>query len=292
VYAAADALLDRRAVVPLAQMLERTPHPTVTDALWRHLATPERLAAELGATPLDQEAVAILVGRIGADAANSLLDRLASAEDRSTRAAILKQLLALGPDVGRLAATRLANAPWYVQRNILLLIGRLGSWPEGFSPTAYAASPDARIRREAIKLLLESPAHVVEGMLIGLRDTDDGIATLAATAALESCPAPALPLMERITVDARRAPELRAITLRILARTRAPEALRLVLTAALSRRLWLGRRLAPKSPLLLAALGALASHWREHPSATEILTLALQHSDGEIRAAATAGPIE
>jgi hypothetical protein len=147
-----------------------------------------------------------------------------------------------------------------------------------------------RIRREAIKLLLESPEHATEGVLLGLRDTDDGIASLAATAALESCPAAALPLVERITVDARRAPELRALTLRILARTRAPEALRLVLTAALGRRIWFGPRLAPKSPLLLAALTALANHWREHPSAAEILRLALQHSDAEIRAAAMPVP--
>ncbi|MFL5403616.1 MAG: hypothetical protein ACJ8BF_12435 [Gemmatimonadales bacterium] len=290
VYAAADALLAGGQLVQLGSLLESVPRNSATDALWRHVATPERLATELGATPLDQEAVAMLVGRIGADAANSLLDHLASAEDRSSRAAILKQLLALGPGVGRLAAARLVDAPWYVQRNILVLIGRLGRWPEGFSPRAYADHQDHRIRREAIKLLLESPEHLLEGMLAGLRDPDDGIASLAATAALESCPAPALPLLERITNDPRRSPELRAITLRILARTRAPEALRLVLTAAFSRRLWLGRRLAPKSPLLLAAITALAGHWREHPAAAEILAIALQHSDEEIRAAAEAGP--
>src|SRR3712207_9333424 len=43
----------------------------------------------------------ILVDRIGTQAADSLLDRLASATDRSTRAAVLKQLLALGPTVGQ-----------------------------------------------------------------------------------------------------------------------------------------------------------------------------------------------
>jgi hypothetical protein len=287
VYAAADALLEERAMVHLGKMLEGTSPSAASEALWSHLATPERLVAELAASPMDHEAVAILVGRIGTGAANPLLDRLASAEDRSTRATILKQLLALGPDVGLQAATRLEGAPWYVQRNILVLIGRLGSWPEGFSPMPYATDQDARIRREAIKLMLESPKHQLEGMLLGLRDSDDGVASLAATAALEACPAPALPLIERITVDSRRAPEVRAMTLRILARTRAPEALRLVLAAALNRRQWLGRRLAPKSPLSLAALAALASHWKEHPSAAEVLALALQHPDPDIRSAAT-----
>jgi hypothetical protein len=286
VFAAVNVLLARKELGRLALMLEMMPHTAASEALWRHVATPEHLKAELEATPMDHQAVAILVKRIGADAANSLLDCLAGAEDRSTRATALKQLLALGPSVGSLAAARLPGAPWYVQRNILVLIGRLGQWPPGFSPMSYAENPDARIRREAIKLLLESPEHTTEGILLGLRDADDGIATLAATTAVESCPPAALPLLERITMDPERSPDLRAIAIRILARTRAPEALRMVLALAMTRRLWFARRLAPKSPLLLSALSALASHWREHPSATEVLDLAQQHPDPEVRAAA------
>ena len=289
VYAAAEALLARKELSRLAQLLEDMPHTSASEALWRHVATPERLEAELQTTPMDHQAVAILVKRIGPPAANPLLDRLASADDRSTRATVLKQLLVLGNEVGTIAAARLAGAPWYVQRNILVLISRLGQWPKGFSPMSYTDSSNPRIRREAIKLLLESPSHTRSGILLGLRDTDDNIATLAATAALESCPAAALPLLQRITVDPERSPDLRAVTLRILARTRAPEALQLLLALAMNRRRWRTRRLAPKSPLLLSALSGLASHWRENPSASEVLSLARQHADPEIRAAAGAG---
>jgi hypothetical protein len=288
VYAAANALLARKELARITRLLETMPHTATSEALWRHVATPELLEAELQATPMDHEAVAILVKRIGAEAASSLLDRLASADDRSTRATILKQLIALGPRAGNLAAARLADAPWYVQRNILVLIGRLGQWPDDFTPMSYVGNLDARIRREAIKLLLESPGHITDGILLGLRDADDAIATMSATTALESCPPAALPLLERITVDPERSPDLRAITLRILARTRAPEALRLLLALAMTRRLWFARGLAPKSPLLLSALSALASHWGEDPSAAEVLSLAQQHSDPEIRAAAGA----
>jgi hypothetical protein len=290
VYAAANALLARRKLGQIAELLETLPHTAASEALWRHVATPEQLDFELRNMPMDHQAVAILVKRIGAAAADSLLDRLATADDRSTRATVLKQLLGLGPSVGSLAMARLANAPWYVQRNILVLIGRLGHWPEGFTPVAYTATSDSRIRREAIKLLLESPAHTDEGILLGLRDPDDGIAGLAATAALEACPPAALPLLERVTVNPERSPELRAITLRILARTRAPEALRLLLALALTRRFWFARRLAPKSPLLISALAALASQWRDDPSAIQVLDLARQHSDPEIRAAARTEP--
>jgi hypothetical protein len=286
VFGAVEALLARRELGGVTRMLEAATQGPCTEEIWSHVATAERLACELQATPLDQDAVAILVKRIGAGATSSLLDRLTTADDRSTRAAVLKQLLALGPEVGRLAVERLTGAPWYVQRNILLLIGRLGTWPEGFSPLSYAAHPDPRIRREAVKLLLESPGHTKDGILLGLRDADDGIATLSATTALESCPVEALALVSRLASDERRMPELRALALRILARTRAPEALRLLLVLAVSRRRLFGRRLAPKSPVLLAALAGLASFWREDPAAMDVLSQAYQHSDPEIRAAA------
>jgi hypothetical protein len=235
---------------------------------------------------MDQDAVAILVEHIGTDAAEFLLDRLASASDRSTRAALLKQLLALGPGVGHTAVARLPGAPWFVQRNILVLLGRWGSWPDGFSPAVYASNPDPRIRREAIKLMLDSREHLPEAVRLGLSDLDDGIVGLALTAALESGLAEASSLAERIATDPRRPPESRVLAIRILGRSRTPQALHLLRDLTLNRRRWLGRRLAPKSPELLAALAALATHWRDNPDAAEALRRALQHSDPDIRAAA------
>jgi hypothetical protein len=54
----------------------------------------------------------------------------------------------------------------------------------------------------------------------------------------------------------------------------------------LHRRRWLGRRLAPKSPELLAALAALATGWPDDHAAADVLQRALQHPDADIRAAA------
>jgi hypothetical protein len=288
VYAAAETLLNRRQLGLIAGLLEAAPQTETVEALWRYVASPQRLEAELTLDPPDQDAIGILVGRLGIDAANSLLDHLGRTDDRSIRAALMKQLLGLGPRIGEVAVSRLRDAPWYLQRNILVLIGRLGSWPEGFSPLSYAAHADPRIRREGIKLLLESPAHVAEGVLLGLRDDDEGIVGLALRATLESCPPDAIPLLEWIAMDTRRPAEIRVPTLRILARTRTPEALTVLLAQAQHRRRWFGRRLASKSPELLAAVAGLASYWRDHPMATEVLSYALQHPDPEIRAAASA----
>jgi len=288
VYTAVQELLSRRELRRVADLLNGAPHTESSRKLWDYIATPERLDLELAASPLDQESVTILVDRIGTEATNSLLDRLASANDRSTRAAIMKQLLALGPGIGRVAASRLPEAPWFLQRNILVLLGKLGSWPEGFSPMTYAAHSDSRVRREAMKLLLESPAYHAEAVPMGLRDTDDGIVVLALAAAQESCPAEVLPLVEDIAADAHRGSELRVLAVRILTRTRSPETLRLLVGIALTRRLWFLRRLAPKSPELLATLAALASYWRDDPLAASVLAHAQGHSDPDIRGAANA----
>ena len=286
VYAAAEALVNRRQVGLIAGLLGAAPQTETVEALWRHVASPPRLEAELALDPPDQDTIEILVRRLGIGAANSLLDHLGRTDDRSIRAALMKQLLALGPRIGEVAVARLSDAPWYLQRNILVLIGRLGSWPQGFSPLSYAAHSDPRIRREGIKLLLESPTHVTDGVLLALRDEDEAIVGLALRAALESYPPEALPLLQSIAMDPRRSAEIRVPTLRILARTRTPEGLKVLLAQAQHRRRWFGRRLASKSPELLAAVAGLASYWRDHPMVTAVLSHALQHSDPEIRAAA------
>ncbi len=288
VYAAVEELLSRRELVRVAELLKSAPQSKAADDLWRYVATPERLEAELAASPMDQDAVTILVERIGTAATNSLLDRLASADDRSTRAAIMKQLLGLGPEVAAVAIQRLPTAPWYLQRNILVLLGRLGSLPDGFSPATYSTHGDARIRREAIKLLLETKERQAEAIVMGLGDPDDGIVSLALAAALEACPAAAIPLVQRIALDPKRQPEVRALAVRIVTRAREPETLRVLLAIVNYRRRWFRSRLNPKSPDLLAALTGLASHWSEEPLVREVIAYARWHTDRQIRAAVAA----
>ncbi|HET6837336.1 MAG TPA: hypothetical protein VFH24_04780 [Gemmatimonadales bacterium] len=285
VFAAVEELLSRRECVRVANLLEAIPKSSATDALWSYIATPERLERELATSPVDHEALSILVDRIGTQAADSLLDRLASASDRSTRAAVLKQLLALGPAVGQVAVARMPTAPWFVQRNILVLLGKLGSWPAGFSPAEYAINPDARIRREAIKLMLESPIYRGEGMAVGLADRDEAIVALALAAAVDACPPEAVAVVQRIAADPKRPSESRVLAVRILARNRTDESRQVLHELVLNRRRWLGRRLAPKSPELLAALTALATRWPDDSAVADVLQRASQHSDPDIRAA-------
>jgi hypothetical protein len=92
--------------------------------------------------------------------------------------------------------------------------------------------------------------------------------------------------VERFLGERRRPPELRALAVRVLARAPGAETLPRLVGLAGERRFFRGWRLAPKSPIVLAALGALAEYWAAHPQAAGLLALARAHPDPEYRLAA------
>jgi hypothetical protein len=285
--AAAAELVAAGRTVDVLEALAAAPEGEATEPVWRVAGTPDALRTVLRAQGIESGAVRLLIRRLGADAADPLLDLLADAEDHAARSAALAQLEALGAPAAARAAERLAEAPWFLQRNLLLLLGRVRAWPDGFSPAAWAAHGDARVRREAIKLLLETPAHRDEGLSHGLADPDPGITAVALGAALESCPPAMLPLIERMARDPVRLSAHRVLAIRVLARSRTGRALESLASLAVTRTRWLRRnRLAPKSPELLAAIAGLATHWPSEPRALQVLEAAERHADADIRAAA------
>ena len=287
-FAALDRLLAEGRLGRVAALLDGAPIADSADAFWRHIATLARLRSELAARPVDFTAVGGLAVRLGAAAAEPLLDHLESATDQTSRARALKVLIRIGPAAAGPAAARFGQAPWYVQRNILVLLRRLHAWPEGFSPISCVRHSDPRVRREAYKLLLEHPQHRASALSHGLNDTDDGIVRLVLLAALESGPKEMMKAVERFLGEGRRSPELRALAVRVLARAPGAEVLPRLVGLAGERRILRGWRLAPKSPIVLAALGALAQYWAAHPQAAGLLALARVHPDPEFRLAVEA----
>jgi hypothetical protein len=285
VLAALDCLLAEGRLGRVAALLAGAPNPDSADAFWRHIATPARLRSELAATPVDFAAVEGLAARLGAVAAEPLLDYLESADDQTSRARALKLLVGIGPAAAVPAAARFGQAPWFVQRNILVLLRCLHAWPEGFSPISCALHSDPRVRREAYKLLLKHPQHRASALSHGLNDSDDVIVRLVLLAALESCPGDMVKAVERFLGEGRRPPEVRALAVRVLARAAGTEAVPRLVGLAGERRIFRGWRLAPKSPIVLAALGALAQYWAAHPQAAGLLALAREHPDPEFRLA-------
>ncbi|MGH7500060.1 MAG: hypothetical protein ACREL3_14570 [Gemmatimonadales bacterium] len=275
----------------LIEILEEAPDQRRAEAIWRQIATPERLRDELARGALTSPTTAAMIKRLGAQAVDPLLDLLATADDRATRAATLRLLSGLGAPATERAIALLPDAPWYVQRNLFVLLSRLGSWPPELPTPPYLAHADARVRREAIKLMLESPDRREVGLAVGVMDADEPIRGLALSAALEGCPQEVVTMVQQTVADLHCGAETRALAVRVLARSGDPEVVDTLVGLALVRKFrFLRRRIAAKSPEVVAAVAGLAAHWRDDPRAADVLARARAHRELEIRAAANATP--
>jgi hypothetical protein len=291
VWRAVETLVSRGRTEQLVELLERaTPESRETaDALWLHIATPERMRLLLD-DRVDGPLLERLVARMGVAAAEPMLDLLERAQDRTTRWRLLDRLTQIGDDVGPVAARRIDGSPWYVQRNMLVLLSRLTKLPPGFTPLPYVSNPDARVRREAVKMLLKDPATRDRVIYTALADADERVAHMALTAASESCPRGAVPLITARLASKDLSPDSRALGIRALASLRTPDILDMLLRMTTAGKTFFGRqRLAPKSPEMLAAISALCAFWSRDEKALAVLTVAGTHPDAEIRMAATPG---
>ena len=271
----------------LLAMVDQTPETnTVVWTLRRHLDNTGTIRRLLRDRPIDFEVLYRLVARVGFPAAGALLDALELEDDRTARWRLFEMLAQLGPEVGNAVVARLPGSPWYVQRNLLLLMARLETWPKDFTALPYAKHPDPRVRREAYTLLLRDPATRAESIALAVSDTDERIVRAALNAALEGgCPREAVGVLtERInkrSLDGMMA----VLAIRVLAPVRLPEVLDVLVKSALSRkRTWFfGRKLAPRSQPMLAALSALAWTWVQEPQAMKVLSLAARDPDSAVQ---------
>ncbi len=185
--------------------------------------------------------------------------------------------------------TRLAgDLPWYVTRNLLLILDGLPALPAGFSAAAFIAHADSRVRREAVKVSLKVPAERERALLGALRDPDPRTVRLSLTAVLDDCPPSALARVTELAGDAAIPSELRVLAIKVLGRAGNTAALTALLELVDGGTNWLGRpKLATRSLELLAALMALAAGWRNDMRAAGLLALAATSNDPDIRNAAS-----
>ncbi len=286
VWRAVGRMVDEGRLLALVNLLDAAPPGnSVAVAIRTREATPDAVRRTLTGDPPDFATLDRLLSIMGAAAAEPMLDALAVAEARATRRQLLDRLVRLGDALVPLVIGRLGDERWYVVRNLLGLLEDLPHLPEGFSPAPYAAHPDGRVRRQALKLQLKVPAERERALLAALGDADEQTARIALGAALKDCPPGAEPLLIARAL-ARGPSELRVLAIRVLARTRAPAAGDALLRLCDGGRTMFGRpKLAPKSPELLAALTALAGGWALDDRATALLARAAVSGDPEIRAA-------
>jgi hypothetical protein len=286
VYRACAELVDTGRLTLLIDLLEQAPGSAAAEELWNRAVSPDTVRWLLQNEPADFATVDRVLPRLAERAAEPLLDALAAAEVRATRRAILERLVRLGPVLGPSITARLSDERWYVKRNLLTLLDLLPELPAGFSASQWLEDPDPRVRIEAVKLGLKSPAERDRVITRGLEDTEHRIARLAVIAALQGLPPAAVPRVVALVNNRNLPSDMRVPAIRLLGASQSPQALETLLALTDGGRSFLGRRrLPPKSRELVAALVALATGWGSEPRAMEVLLVAAVSSDHQIRAA-------
>lgn len=288
VFRAADAMAARDDLTPLAEIVDAAPAEWMRDAVWRHVATPQRLRLQLALDPPPTAMLQRLVARMGAAAVDALLDALDESEDERAQERLVELLASVGPAAGPLILERLPGMRWAHVRLLIALLGKLPEWPGGYSAALFVNHPDAQVRREALRQQLRAPETRDDAIVRALADASDSTLRLGLGAAMTSCPRDAAAILRVRADDATISPDLRALGIRALASYKSPEtpawlAQRVVRVGRVLRR----PGLVPKSPEMLAALEGLATHWRDDKAATEALGLAAASGDPEIQGAAT-----
>jgi hypothetical protein len=284
---AVDAMIKGGQIGALMSVLAQAdPDNATAKGIGERLATQEQLRRLLDSPAPNAEQLDWVVRRLGDRAADPLLDVLGASTSRATRRKVLGLLAHLGPALGPAAAARLPKAPWYFQRNLLILIDRLGAWPGGFSLAPYAAHPDARVRREAVRMLLKvaTDSQRDAAILAALGDPDDQVLRVALGAAIDGCPMAAIPRIARRVTERELESDLDLLAIKVLATSNDPAALECLLSCVTTGRGWFGgRRLAPRSPRLVTALAALVARWPTDPRAVSVLARANRHPDPAVR---------
>lgn len=237
--------------------------------------------------PLDADSLDELLPLMSIDGYSVLLDALAASPSRTTRRKLLDRIAQTDLDIGPLVVTRLDDERWYVQRNMLLLLERLQRVPPQFSASAWAQNPDDRVRHQAIRVQLMIPEERELAVAAALEDTDGRTVRLGLLALQEECAPWFAPRVALIAANPHAAEELRVHAVRALGHSREPVALDTLLRVVDGGRSVLGKpKLATRTPLVVAALRALAVGWRSDSRARDMLSLALASSDADLRQAA------
>ncbi|HEU4570503.1 MAG TPA: hypothetical protein VFS07_08025 [Gemmatimonadales bacterium] len=288
VIRAADTLVAGGRLGAVLDILEQAPKRNETVVtLLEYVVTPERLRALLADEgAVDFTLVDRLALRLGAAAAEPLLDAYAAAEQRAVRRKLHDRVAAIGPGIAPHITARLEGTPWYVQRNMLTLLAGMPAWPAGFDPAAWSRHDDARVRREAYRLLFRLDDRRAAALAQALDDPDEGIRRMALGLAAEGCPLALGPRLSALATDAALPAEVRAQALRVLGSLGGAETLTLLLSRAVQRGGLLRRlRLLPRGPEMLAALAALAQHYPGEDEADAAVALAAGADDPQVRAA-------
>jgi hypothetical protein len=285
---AIDTCLSDGGPQPLLALLVHAPDARgpAAERLRAQITQPSVIGAIASREPLDEASLDYLMPWLSLDAYDTLLDTLVSSRSRVTRRKLLERLASTSLDVVPLVAARLEDDRWFVQRNMLLLLSRMGRVPDGFPLSRWTGHDDARLRSEALRLQMSLPGQREHAMRVAFSDADPRVVRVGLAVARQSCPPKVLPFVAGLAQGERVPEDLRLLAVQALGNSKDPAALDALCALADGGRSFLGRqKLAPKGPVVLAALRALAAGWRKHSKAVPLLGLAAVSTDDDFREA-------
>ncbi len=282
---AVDTFIAGGRVNDLIALLERAREENpATERIRARVLDPAMLKLTLSAQPVDFALADRIAAALGARAAEPMLEVLIESESRQVRRVLIDKLLAMPDAVRPLLPPRMTDERWYVLRNVLYLAAELPGAPVAVDAMPLRGHDDARVRREALRLLFRVPEERTRAVCTALADEDPRIKRLAVNATLEAgCPDPAVPLLVALATDSDHDTELRVPAIRALAAKGNALALQglLKLTEVRRRSLMDVLTSSHATPEYLAALSSLAA-FRADPRVRERLDLASRSKDPSV----------
>lgn len=315
---ALDEMLALARLEQVLNLLDQAPDAEFAASVWQYLDAKGIVWAALTEAHLDFAVLERITRRKGLSAVDPILDAAERADSR-TRERLLDTILELGDDIGPFVLRRLEGTRPELRRDLFLLLGKLGNLPEGFDASKFLLHTEAAVRREAVRLLLKFLETREQAIIAGVTDTDERAVYYGLQAAQDGgCPPRAVEVIRQRVQVGELDSALTTLAIRVLAAAesgagpvlqgagRTSQMLRAVTaddnpskTAAANRKTmdWLVSHVAkrsrffrkwellPKSPEMLAALGALAAYWTQDPDVQEILNIAIKTNDPELKKA-------
>ena len=231
------------------------------------------------------EAGGYVLRSVGKAAVVPLINALVAEKRRMGRRRIVDVLVSIGEPVVPFAARMLDDQRWYVVRNMVTILGGIGS-PEAVRAVLRTSrDPDARIRREAARALGRARgADVEERIRELLADPDPSVCLMAIAAAAAQRSSSMLEVLwdlyRRISIRSSQW-NMKPAVLQAMGRTGLPEAAPLLASVARRRPFLYRRRWIAVQQAAVQALGDLGG--REPLGVLQELR---DHPTPELRAAA------
>jgi len=286
---AVDQLVNAGRTRDLVQWIDMAPGAGAANPatlhVWDRLAEPAVVRRLVEEEEPDYDCLDRVLPLAGLDAAEPLLDRLATADNIRLRRGMFDRMAALGPEAGPLAAERLKdpqNTPWFVLRNILALMGALPRWPEDFDPAVFRSHENEKVRFEALKLSMRLSNQRPDAILEALREGTGRIQVLGVVEAEAGAPPEAEPLLRAAALDPEEDSEIRLPAIRALGRFRTDSARDALVEVLGIKRKLLGGTELEASPEKLMALRTLVTWWPSDGTVRGIAELAGASENAEL----------